>query len=197
MGKLSTSQLGESCPFPEGGFQVKFATERLAIKPFEDGDLEDLFEIQSDEETVRYLLHEGWTEANKVEKFKDHTANKSFTEETPVNLAVVLEDKVIGDLYVTYTDMPNTVEIGYTFSQNYRGKGYAKEAVQGFMATLFDQYQVHRIVANLDARNAGSRALCERRGMRMEAHFIQDFWSKGEWTDSYVYAILASEFKEK
>lgn len=32
--------------------------------------------------------------------------------------------------------------------------------------------------------------------MRREAHFIQDFWSKGEWTDSYIYAILASEFKE-
>lgn len=32
--------------------------------------------------------------------------------------------------------------------------------------------------------------------MRREAHFIQEFWSNGEWTDSYIYAILASEVKE-
>lgn len=29
--------------------------------------------------------------------------------------------------------------------------------------------------------------------MRKEAHFIRDYWSKGEWTDSLIYAMLASE----
>lgn len=35
--------------------------------------------------------------------------------------------------------------------------------------------------------------LCERIDMRKEAHFIQDFWNKGEWTDSIVYGMLLSD----
>ncbi len=39
------------------------------------------------------------------------------------------------------------------------------------------------------------KRLCERIGMRKEAHFIQDFWNKGEWTDSIVYGMLLSDLK--
>ena len=31
--------------------------------------------------------------------------------------------------------------------------------------------------------------------MRRESHRIQDYWSKGEWTDSLQYAVLASEWR--
>jgi hypothetical protein len=30
--------------------------------------------------------------------------------------------------------------------------------------------------------------------MRRESHRLADFWSKGEWTDTYEYALLASEW---
>ncbi|MFV8764541.1 GNAT family N-acetyltransferase [Aerococcus urinaeequi] len=62
------------------------------------------------------------------------------------------------------------------------------------IATVLDQYNIHPIVANLDARNTSSATLCERLGIRKEAHFIRDYWSKGEWTDSLIYAMWASEF---
>jgi RimJ/RimL family protein N-acetyltransferase len=31
--------------------------------------------------------------------------------------------------------------------------------------------------------------------MRREAHFIKDFYSKGEWTDSFIYGMLVSDLK--
>ena len=52
---------------------------------------------------------------------------------------------------------------------------------------------VYWIIANLDSRNLSSAKLCERIGMRKEAHFIKDYWNKGEWTDSYIYGMLASD----
>ncbi|MFE0442215.1 MULTISPECIES: GNAT family N-acetyltransferase [Aerococcus] len=51
-------------------------------------------------------------------------------------MAVVIDAKVIGDLFVTYTDMQETLELGYTFSKGFRGKGYAKEAVYDLIATV-------------------------------------------------------------
>ncbi len=61
------------------------------------------------------------------------------------------------------------------------------------MEYLFKNVKIHRIQANLDSRNLSSAKLCERIGMRKEAHFIKDYWNKGEWTDSYIYGMLASD----
>src|SRR5690606_24338088 len=57
----------------------------------------------------------------------------------------------------------------------------------------FAHYGMHRITAQMDARNTASAALCERLGMRLETRGRQDWWSKGEWTDSLAYAALASD----
>jgi len=50
------------------------------------------------------------------------------------------------------------------------------------------------VKAQLDARNTASARLCERLGMTLEAHLRQDWWSKGEWTDTLVYGLLADEW---
>jgi RimJ/RimL family protein N-acetyltransferase len=108
----------------------------------------------------------------------------------------VSRTNVIGDLSVWFTGMKDTVEIGYSFSAETSGRGYATEAVSYFVRKLFEEFEVHRIQATLDARNVASQKLCERVGMRKEAHFIQDYWSKGEWTDSIVYGMLVSDLKD-
>jgi len=56
---------------------------------------------------------------------------------------------------------------------------------------------VHRVVAQMDARNTASARLAARVGMRQEAHFRRDFWSKGEWTDTLVFGLLASELADE
>lgn len=92
--------------------------------------------------------------------------------------------------------MKETVEVGFVFNPLHAGKGYTSEAVKNVLAYLFSNLNTHRVQAVLDARNKASVKLCERIGLRKEAHFIQDYWNKGEWTDSYVYAILKDEYLE-
>lgn len=86
-----------------------------------------------------------------------------------------------------------TVELGWTVDPEHGGSGYATEAVSAGLRIAFGQDDVHRVVAQMDARNASSARLATRVGMRQEAHHRQDFWSKGEWTDSLVFAVLAGE----
>lgn len=172
---------------------MKFNTERLTIRPFESNDLHDVFSIYNNDDTCKYLLHDKWTHENMKKEFNKKLENSALTKETSLNLAIVSGTKVIGDLSVWYTEMKDTVEIGYSFSKEFSGKGYATEAVSGLVKKLFAEFNVHRIQANLDARNKASQKLCERVGMRKEAHFIRDFWNKGEWTDSIVYGMLFSD----
>ncbi|MGN8645372.1 GNAT family N-acetyltransferase [Gracilibacillus sp. HCP3S3_G5_1] len=174
---------------------MEFRTERLTVRPFLSNDLHDVFNIYNNDDICKYLLHDTWTLENMQEEFNKKLENSTLTKEGMLSLAVVNDTNVVGDLSVWYTDMKDTVEIGYSFSKNVAGKGYATEAVSGLVKKLFDEFEVHRIQANLDARNEASQRLCERIGMRKEAHFIQDFWSKGEWTDSIVYGMLFTDLK--
>lgn len=172
---------------------LEFTTERLIIRPFKSTDLQDVFAIYNNDDTCKYLLHNKWTHEDMQERFNKKLANKVLTKESTLSLAVIFKNKVVGDLSVRYTDMKDTVEIGYSFSNEVAGRGLATEAVRSLVIKLFNVFNVHRIQANLDARNTASQKLCERIGMRKEAHFIQDFWNKNEWTDSIVYGMLPSD----
>lgn len=172
---------------------MKITTKRLIIRPFKQTDMDDVYEIYSSEETCKYLLFEPWCESNKDEKFKRKITNNKLTKETPIFLACEFNDKVIGDISIWYTEMKNTVEIGYAFHHDFTGNGYASEALRNIVEYLFNTQKIHRIQAVLDARNISSAKLCKRIGMRQEAHFIDDYWNKGEWTSSFVYGMLKTD----
>ena len=113
-----------------------------------------------------------------------------------IGLAVVHEGQVVGDsmLHLQGTGLSEG-EIGWTILPEHAGRGLATEAARAVLRLGFEHYGLRRIVANLDARNDRSAALCERLGMRRETHRLGDFWSKGVWTDSYEYALLADEWR--
>ena len=174
---------------------MKIETERLQIRKIGEDDLQDLFMIYRNEDTCRYLLHDAWNEENKNAYFMRMLNRDTLSKDAALQLACTVHDKVIGTISATYTDMPDTVEIGYVFNSDYSKHGYASEAVKAVMDKLFNEYNVHRIIVNMDARNSDSARLCERLGMRKEAHFLKDYWNKGEWTDSFIYAILKEEWE--
>lgn len=153
------------------------ASERLLLRPFQESDFADTFAIYQQAEVCRFLLHEPWQ-----------------TETAGLSLAVLHDQTVIGDLSVWFTGQPSSVEIGYAFHPSFGGQGFAQEALKKLLDWLFASQKIHRVQATLDARNQASAKLCQRIGLRQEAHFIQDWWNKGEWTDSLVFACLASEY---
>lgn len=168
-------------------------TDRLDIRPFSSEDIEDTYEIYSNMDVCEYLLEDAWTCESKSEEFNKKLNNNKLQENSQLNLAVLLNGKVIGDISIWYTGMKQTVEIGFVFNPNFCGRGYATESVKAVVKALFEKHNVHRIQANLDARNLSSAKLCSNLGMRREAHFIQDYWNKGEWTDSFVYGMLITD----
>ncbi|WP_025786318.1 GNAT family N-acetyltransferase [Sporosarcina sp. D27] len=172
---------------------MEITTERLKIRPFKNTDLHDVFAIYNNDDSCKFLLHDKWTNEDMQKKFNKKQANSILKKESMLSLAVLYNSKVVGDLSVWYTDMKDTVEIGYSFSNEVAGRGLATEAVNSLVNKLFDEFNVHRIQAILDARNTASQKLCERIGMRKEAHFVQNYWNKNEWTDSIVYGMLHSD----
>lgn len=168
-------------------------TERLVLRPTEPGDAEAFVDAWASEEWTSLLLSRPLNPAEVAEmvRRRQERGDGRF-----VGLVVEHDGTVVGD---SMLDLQGTGlsegEIGWTILPQHAGRGYATEAAQAMLRLGFEHFGLRRIVANLDARNDRSAALCERLGMRRECHRIGDFWSKGGWTDSYEYALLADEWR--
>lgn len=175
-------------------------TERLILRPFCDSDGKDLYGYLSREEVVRFEPYPVFSleEANKE-------AKKRALD--PAFVAVCLRDpegpgKLIGNLWHAADGAPDwrTWEIGYVFHSDFQGKGYATEAGSRLLEYLFCSLGAERVTAMCDPQNVKSWRLLERLGMRREGHllhnvfFHRDDEGRPVWKDTYLYAILRSEF---
>ena len=172
-------------------------TQRLLLRPWADSDLDAALPYYSDPEVVRYLLHEVLDRATLTERIAMRRESIAPTVAGDVlSLAVEYDGHLVGDLMLRMKDgdPPATAEIGWVFNPTYAGRGFATEAASALISLGFEHYRLHRIFAMLDPRNDSSTRLCERLGMTREAYHRRDFWTKGEWADTYVYAVLVEDW---
>jgi RimJ/RimL family protein N-acetyltransferase len=173
-------------------------TERLLLRPFEDGDIQSLYAMQSNAEVVRYLYHD----ARSLDEVRSALARKIAAvsiagEGDGVGAAAVLREtgEVVADLSLWCVSEGHAQgELGFVVHPAHQGEGYATEATQPMLDFAFDAVGLHRMVGRTEARNVASARVLEKLGMRREAHFIENEWVKGEWQSELVYAILAEEW---
>ena len=175
----------------------KFVTERLCIRRFTAEDWCDLHAYLSLPDVVKYEPYNVFTEDEcKVAALK--------RAENPAFWAVCLKDsgKLIGNLYFQQDEYKEirTWELGYVFNPVYHGLGYATESCRCIMDYAFTTLKAHRIVAKCNPRNTPSWRLLERLSMRREGHLIKSIFFKRDdsgnpiWNDTYMYAMLATEW---
>lgn len=177
-------------------FTQPIKTERLTLRLLTDDDVDDAFVYQSDPEVTRYELFEPRTREEVAQKItRWRTATVLEKDDDFIQFAIDLDGRLIGELYFTIKSTANqTGEIGWTIAPSHQRRGYATEAATAALDLAFRTLELHRVMADLDPRNAASIALCEKLGMRREAHYIEDLWTKGEWGDTMIYGILEREW---
>lgn len=178
-----------------GSLALPLTTARLSLRLHRSKDAQWLHSVYSQPEVSRYLLQEPWTIQQTEDRLKTRMERTGLDGEAKALALIIERDAVpVGDVQIWLTDAERGVaEIGWVLDPTFSGHGYAREAVRAILAVAFDHYRLHRVVAQMDARNAASARLATGVGMQREAHFRQDWWNKGEWTDTLVHAILASD----
>jgi RimJ/RimL family protein N-acetyltransferase len=172
-------------------------TERLMLRPFRHGDEAAVLAYRRRADVCRYIPADPMTQATAPAFISDRiTARGIDAAGDRIVFAVELDGLVIGDVLVcTGRVADRQAEVGWVFNPDFHGHGYATEAARELVRLSFDELGMHRVSAQLDPRNTASARLCERLGMRHEAHLRQGMWLKGEWTDSAIFAILESEWR--
>ncbi|MCI6574739.1 GNAT family N-acetyltransferase [Corynebacterium kozikiae] len=174
---------------------LPLTTQRLKLRAHTPEDVIALQRFYSQPEVARFLLDEPWSQEDATAKVEERLPKTDLNGPTnSLALVIEVEGQAIGDVALWFTDVENRVaEIGWVLDPAYGGKGYATEAVKTVLDLAFDRYSCRRVVAQMDARNNASAKLAERLGMVKEAHHRQDWFSKGEWTDTLIYAMLTSD----
>jgi RimJ/RimL family protein N-acetyltransferase len=172
-------------------------TDRLLLRPWGRDERDAFHRLRGDPEVARYLYHGPLSRAEADGRLAEQ---RSTITEAGQWMNVVVEvaatGEVAGDVGLCWLSAGDRqVEIGYTFSPAFHGRGYATEAASAMVDLAFTGLGAHRVIGHIDARNTASAAVLERLGMRREAHFVENEWVKGEWTDDVVYAILSSEWQ--
>ena len=183
-------------------------TERLILRPFQEGDAEDVFAYLKAPMVNCFAC----MKLNTLEDAQKAVVERA--EDAEYTFAIVLKDtgKVIGEIAAhpesSQPDMAETY-VKDTFSpcwmlnKDYQGKGYAYEAAKAFFDYLFYQKGARRIYAYTGDYNLPSQHLCEKLSMRREGlfrefvSFVNDADGNPIYENTYQYAILKKEWEWK
>ena len=177
---------------------VPLETPRLILRDIRDADYDDCHEYATDPEVIRYMNWGPNTHAITRKVIDGWLKDQRKWPRAVVNMAVEhrADAKMIGALRFAVLDRASgTCDFGYSFNRRYWNQGLATEAVTALLPIAFDTLGMHRMVATCDARNIGSWRVMEKLGMRREALFHRDVKAHDGWRDSYLYALLAEEWR--
>ena len=169
-------------------------SERLVLREFRDDDFDAVHSYGADLEVVRFMNWGPNSEDETRDFIKRAQSRASADPCVGYDLAVieVSSDRLIGGIGL-YSDGPQAM-LGYCFSRSAWGKGYATEAAQLILDFGFESMDIHRVWAGCDTENVASVRVLQKLGMRQEGHLKHDCQIRGEWRDTFLYAILKDEW---
>jgi RimJ/RimL family protein N-acetyltransferase len=173
-------------------------TERLLLRDLTESDMEAVHSYASDPEVVRYMDWGPNTKEDTENFIQRAIANQKEQPRRNYTLAIVLnaEDTLIGSCGIHVSNPDNREGwLGYCLNRHFWGRGYATETARALLAFGFTQISLHRIFATCDPASIASARVLEKIDMQREGHLRKHKWAKGAWRDSFLYAILDSEWK--
>ena len=161
--------------------KLNITTPRIHIRHLELSDLVPFHSYRSNPDITKYQSFDVMT-IDQAEAFIKDNSNKYFGkagEWVQYGIEHNETQELIGDfaIKIELSD-PRIAEIGITISHLEQKKGYAKEAMLGILAFLFDTKEIHRVVEIVDAENTASINLLQSIGFRQEGHFIENIFFK-------------------
>lgn len=172
-------------------------TERLNLRPISENDIENIFKLQSLEQTAQFNTSKIPIDINEtkmnVEKWIGENTKENIKHFT-FAVELIAEEKFIGliGLHLGKEHYKNA-EVWFQLDYRFWNKGYATESLRKIIDFGFETLKLHRIEAGCAVDNVGSFTVLEKVGMLREAHTRQLLPLKSGWSDNYGYAILSSD----
>ena len=172
-------------------------SDRLLLRPIKESDADDIFEIFSDKEVMRYydlLPFSSINDAvNQVDIFR-----KCLSEKTMIRWGIELKEsgKLIGTCgFFAFSEESLKAEMGYELNSNYWNRGIMSEALKIIIDFIFRETDINRIEAYVEPMNTASSKLLESLGFTKEGLLRQYELCRGGLIDITIWGLLRTDLK--
>ena len=169
---------------------------RLYLRPVAAGDEDALFAMHANADVLRFWDAPPWIERERARRFIARS-DQMAREGSGVRVAV-LRDRdgaFLGWCALTRWNPDfRSAALGYCYDQAAWGHGYATEAAHAVLQWAFHAYELNRVQAETDTRNAASARVLEKLGFTREGTLREDCIVNGHISDSWVYGLLKREW---
>jgi len=171
--------------------------KRICLRPPAADDADALFALFADPEVMRYWSRPPMTARAEAEGLIGEIL-AGFDQRTLFNWMVVSrsDDALIGTCALFRIERRHRrAEIGYSLRSDQWGRGFAVESVSLMLDWTFRTLHLHRIEADIDPRNDGSRRLLERLGFASEGVLRERYFVGDEVSDTELFGLLAEDWR--
>jgi len=177
-------------PFPD------LQTERLTLRQIKESDVQEVFELRSDTETMKYIPR---PLAKTKQYAMDHIdmVNKGIEKNESINWAITIkgDDKLIGLIgFVRIQPKNFRAEVGYILHPDFRRKGMMYEALKAVLNYGFCDLKFNSVIAVIDPSNHSSEKLLLTHNFVKEAHLRENIFHNGIFLDTVIYSLLAKNY---
>ncbi len=176
-------------PFPY------LSTERLLLRQLINDDVNEMFIMRSDKETMQFVPRPIAQDKAIVLELIEKTQQGILNNQT-INWVMELKatKQFIGTIgYYRSKPEHHRAEVGYMIQKTHQGKGYTTEALKEVIKYGFSVMQLHSIEAVIDPDNFASEKILQKCGFIKEAHFKENEFWEGKYLDSVVYSLLKKQ----
>jgi aminoglycoside 6'-N-acetyltransferase len=175
------------------------STARLKLEPIRQSHARRLFPILADADIYKFIPPSmPATVAELSDRFHRWQKRQSPDGQAIwLNWAIFLRSArhYIGTMQATITN-GNSAFIAYLLSPRHWGNGYAGEACARIINILFNDYQLEKIFAQVDARNAASCRLLARLRFEIIAFHPQADYFYDAFSDEFLFQLTRSRWHQ-
>jgi ribosomal-protein-alanine N-acetyltransferase len=112
---------------------------------------------------------------------------------------IFVDDQFVGEINVSSIQRGafQSAYVGYWIDEVVAGRGYVPEACVVLFRFVFEELGLHRVQISIVPRNAPSRAVARKLGLRGEGIALRYLEIDGRWEDHVRYAMTAEEWRER
>jgi RimJ/RimL family protein N-acetyltransferase len=183
---------------------VFLETDRLVLRRFTESDVDNLVELDSDPDVMRFINGGRPTSREEIEKETLPRFLDYYTRFPGYGFWAVIE-KASGEFIGWFHFRPpegarlEEAELGYRLRKSSWGKGYGTEGSRALISKGFTEFGVQRVVASAMAVNTASWRVMEKAGLTLVRTFHQP-WPDAIEGDEYgdvEYALSRAEWERR
>ncbi len=169
-------------------------TDRCVIRPFELGDARDFYEMNGDDETMRYTGEDSFKSVEDAREFLDNHINSPESQYRKRLGRMTATRRGDGAFlgFVGLKEVDGAIDLGYRLKREYWGKGYGTELARAMLKHAFETLELDEVIANVHEQNIGSQQVAQRCGMRIAYRFLWEDRLPGRY-----YKICKNEYKNQ